>query len=101
MPNVIGTIPDFTDDAAVQQPKVEETGQEVKETAVEETVEEKETPSEPTADTEPTRKGEDTGFSKEQLDQEVERATQGLRNEIVVLRQKVASATGQDRTLAK
>lgn len=80
--NKIGTIPEFTSDST---PALEE---EVKqeETSVEETdVEERETPSEPPAENEPPQSGHDTG----EIDKVVERATKGLRDEIVELRKKL------------
>src|SRR3990167_7924249 len=104
MANQVGTIPEFTKDDTASQEVVEETGSEqVKQTPTEEVVEGKDTPSEPAADTEPTAEsGEDTGgFNKSQLDLAVERATQGLRSEIVELRTKLNDPNRTDRKIVQ
>lgn len=103
MSDIVGSIPEFTVDEST------ETGvEEVKQPVVDETSAEKETPELPaeqpqTEQPAPTKvEGEDTEqpeVSPEVLQKAVERATSGLRNEIVDLRNKLAVATGNDRKI--
>lgn len=105
-PNTIGQIPEFTTDDSVEMGT-----EEVKDTIGEEPVEETETPTELPADSEQSDEqpaDENIGEDTEQpevdpivLQKAIERATTGLRNEIVDLRTKLATATGNDRKIAQ
>lgn len=94
MSEVVGSIPEFTVDEST------EGVEEVKQPIVEEMVEEKETPELP-AEKPVTTSDENTEQpdSQEVLNKAVERATGGLRNEIVELRKELAVAKGNDRKL--
>lgn len=99
MSNVVGSIPEFTTDESI-----EEGVEEVKQPVTEEVAEETETPTELPAEEEKTVPTEVVDDNTAQIDpellkKEVERATQGLRGEIVTLRQELASARGNDRKL--
>lgn len=101
MSDIVGSIPEFTTDESVA-PGVEE----VKQPVVEETPEQKETAELPADQKKPVdeKVNEDTvqpEIPQEVLDKAVERATTGLRSEIVDLRTKLATATGNDRKLIK
>lgn len=105
MSDVVGQIPEFTTDEPV------ETGSEgvIKDTNeqfVEETETPTEHPAEPTEETQEEEKPADNGEDTEQpeipedvLNKAVAKATEGLRGEIVDLRNKLAQATGNDRKL--
>jgi hypothetical protein len=95
MSNTVGALPEFTDETGTE---------EVKQPITEEVVEEgKDAPTELPAEEEKpaTQSGENTGIPEELINQAVARATEGLRGEITGLRQKLAQATGSDRTLVK
>ena len=100
MPNVVGQIPDFTTDSS------EQGLEEVKQTIT--PIEGTDTPTELPAEEEqkPASLGEGTNEveipksdQQDLLNKSIERATTGLRNEIVELRRKLATATGNDRKL--
>lgn len=100
MANKISAIPEFTPEETSQPAPQVITGQEeVKEAVEAPTVEEKETPVEPPATREPA--SEPSGDTGAELQREVARATEGLRNEIVDLRRRLAAATGHERTVIK
>ena len=90
MPNVIGKVPEFTEDEATQPSEVGT--EEVKEVAVEETVEEeKETPTEPPAEEKPAEQtdnlpGGDIRDEKEKQIRGLKEEKQKLLQEIIVLR---------------
>lgn len=95
MSDVVGSIPEFTVDESTA--RVEE----VKQPVTEEVAEEKATPELP-AEKPVDEVNEDTEqpeIPPEVLNKAVERATGGLRNEIVELRKELASAKGNDRKL--
>lgn len=103
-PNIVGQVAEF-DPSGVP---LEQATEEVKQPIADEAVEETETPAELPAESEqsdnqPAPTGEDTGqpVDPELLKQEVTKATAGLRNEIVDLRNKLASATGNERKIVQ
>lgn len=101
MPNIVGSIPEFTADESAE-PGVEE----VKQPVTDEVTEQTETAPELPAETEKPADGQKPGGDNtEQLEDplklEIERATKGLRDEIVDLRTKLAQANGNDRKLIK
>ena len=94
MDNKIGQVPDFTSE---EVQGVEE--------AVAEQAEEKETPAEPQSeesDKKPVEEAKaplnDDTEKEEILNKAVARATEGLRHEVVKLKQELATAKGADRT---
>lgn len=104
--NVIGQGAEFDPDAV----PLGQAPEEVKEPIADEVVEGTETPAELPADAEQSAEQplapseEDTGqpaVDSELLQKEVIRATAGLRNEIVDLRTKLATATGNDRKITQ
>ncbi len=106
-PNIIGQGAEFDPDGV----PLNQASEEVKQPVTEEVIEETETPELPAeseqSDEQPAKaesQGEDTGqpaIDPELLQQEVTRATVGLRNEIVDLRNKLATATGNDRKITQ
>lgn len=96
MPNVIGKVPEFTDDEVTHSP---ETGtEEVKETVTEEvTEEEKETPAELPAEEKPAEQTDN--LSGGDIRDESEKQIRGLQEEKQKLLQEIISLRGQRREI--
>lgn len=87
MDNIIGTIPEFTSDETPQAPQTQ-IPEEVK-------PEEKETPAPPAEKPDETVVEESPAPSQEEID----RAKDGLQNELVKLRKEIAELRGQKREI--
>lgn len=100
MGDIVGTIPEFSEGS------MENGEEEVKETMGEQLIEETDTPAELPADEQenvdqkPAQTGDNTD-NDPVLDAKLAKATEGLRKEIVGLRNKVNTLTGGDRKLAQ
>lgn len=101
-PNIVGQVAQFDPEGSMFGPN-DQAIEEVKQSTTDEVVEETDTPTELPAesakvDEQPADNvGEDT---KQSESVDLTKATEGLRNEIVILRQKLAIATGNDRKIA-
>lgn len=107
MSNVVGQIPEFDPNGSLMQG--EQGIEEPKETVVEETTDgtdtQAELPADPDEGEKPTAdSGEDTEQQPnagQDFNKALAKATEGLRNEIVGLKQQIAGLRGNDRELAQ